>query len=626
MLSKEFFEDNELGIDLERNAEILQTPLPVGFISPNQNYPQINLHPTYPLNVLLSSGKALKNLVISQISPDIEGKTSAVTFDLNQVCTFRSRDLVFIFSSKLVLLTRGTILSVNKLTVKVLPEQDFADFNDSQHFVLTKAGSEVTSKRNMTSLKQLSDQNPHASIFTLHPFFQQISTKLLDFPSLNASQTAAASKIAQIGHKQLLVIQGPPGTGKTTTLAAGIEMYRNLHPGHRILITAASNTAVDNLLVRTRGLRLGSVARATPETEHFLLENVILATKKVELKEMRKDVAECQKQLQKAQKSQAKTGERADYITSRNALRQALKTLNQAMKSFKNEVFDAQKIVACTLSTAATLRETFDLVVVDEAGQALDAGLAAAVVACHGGLVLCGDPRQLSATILDDNAKRLTRFAVSALRRLCKMTQKDFDFVLLDISYRFGSLICEFPSLQFYENKLRSGGEKAVQNQVIDDVSIVFVDTAGCDYFEERGEGVRGGSLKNTLEGELVAKIVNLLLQKTRFEDIGVIAPYSAQVALLREKLEDSQVEIHTIDGFQGREKDVIVMSMTRSNEDQQVGFLEDYKRLNVSMTRAKQQLIVVGDSQTLDGGKVLSQWVAWMMDNVTVISATEYE
>jgi ATP-dependent RNA/DNA helicase IGHMBP2 len=225
----------------------------------------------------------------------------------------------------------------------------------------------------------------------------------------------------------------------------------------------------------------------------------------------------------------------------------------------------------------------FDVLVIDEAAQCLEP-LAWAIFPFGQKIVLAGDPYQLPPTILSQKASELG-LNVSILERCLKAK---YPVYFLPIQYRMPKNIADFSSNYFYEGRLESFKPSL-------DSALLFYDTAGAGYDEEKGD--QGGSLKNEGEVDAILKIIgleNLNLAKTT-----VLSPYSGQVALLRDRLE-GKIRISTIDSYQGQEQEIVVISLVRSNANQEIGFLKDYRRMNVAMTRAKTRLIIVGDSATL--------------------------
>jgi predicted DNA helicase len=250
-------------------------------------------------------------------------------------------------------------------------------------------------------------------------------------------------------------------------------------------------------------------------------------------------------------------------------------------------------------------QRSFDLLVIDEACQTTEPGCWIPLQRAAR-VVLAGDHRQLPPTVLSPEAARLG-FGVSLLERVVDL-YGDRVTRLLDVQYRMHERIMEFSSREFYGGELRA--DDSVKGHLLCDLPgvragplteepVTLIDTAGAGYDEEREPD--GESRLNPQEAELVAREVRALLEVgVRPEDVAVITPYSAQVRRLRELLPVPGLEVDSVDGFQGREKEAVVLSLVRSNAEGEIGFLADVRRTNVALTRARRKLLVVGDSATL--------------------------
>ena len=240
----------------------------------------------------------------------------------------------------------------------------------------------------------------------------------------------------------------------------------------------------------------------------------------------------------------------------------------------------------------------FDVLIIDEAGQAIEP-LAWMLFPYAKSWVLAGDPFQLPPTVLSDDAKKMG-FDISILEHAFKHCQNVF---FLDVQYRMRQSISDFSSNYFYHGKL-----KTPERQADIDRHIIFFDTAGTGFEEVRGKD--GVSLMNTGELDLVKKLIETEQLDSR--DLAIISPYSGQVALAKEEL-NPKIRISTIDSFQGQEKQVVILMLVRSNPDAVIGFLRDYRRMNVALTRAKEKLIVIGDSSTIGNDKFYAQFLEYM-------------
>jgi superfamily I DNA and/or RNA helicase len=301
---------------------------------------------------------------------------------------------------------------------------------------------------------------------------------------------------------------------------------------------------------------------------------------KIQAEQLRKMAHTYKRNFGKSEREQ-----RSALFKEVNNIRKQIKDIK---KSTEESWFDKAQVVLGT--PVAIVDQTFDynhfdVLVIDEAAQCLEP-LAWAIFPFGQKIVLAGDPFQLPPTILSQEASQLG-LNISILERCL---QANYDVNFLPIQYRMPKNIADFSSQYFYEGRLESFKASL-------DSAILFYDTAGAGYDEEQGD--LGGSLKNEGEAEAITKIIEQ--EKLDINVTTVLSPYSGQVALLRDKL-DSKIRVSTIDSYQGQEQEIIIISLVRSNADQEIGFLKDYRRMNVAMTRAKSRLIIIGDSSTLGG------------------------
>lgn len=436
---------------------------------------------------------------------------------------------------------------------------------------------------------------------------------------LNPSQTAAVD--LALTARDLAVIHGPPGTGKTTTL---IELIRQaVRRGERVLACAPSNLAVDNLLQKLvasgeRVIRLGHPARVLPELQEHTLD--LLA-------DAHRDVAVARKLLREAQILWTKAARftRAKPLPgARQDMRREARELEADARRIETQLvehlLDSAQIVCATLTgldSQVIGERTFDLVVIDEAAQATEP-VAWIPLLRAGRLVLAGDHCQLPPTIVSQAAAK-GGLALSLMERIVENRTANI-CSLLTTQYRMHSAIMNFSSSEFYDSSLVADEGVAghllrdlpgVESTPLTSTPLQFVDTAGASYDEELEPD--GESRRNPQEGELIARKVQSLLDAgMAAEEIAVIAPYSAQVRLLRELLLQEGLEIDTVDGFQGREKEAVIISLVRSNSQGEIGFLADHRRMNVALTRAKRKLVVVGDSATIGSDPFYARLVTY--------------
>jgi ATP-dependent RNA/DNA helicase IGHMBP2 len=446
---------------------------------------------------------------------------------------------------------------------------------------------------NNKPLFKLFEQLHSDAITTISPSFDKlrVTNASLSFHNqkLNESQQQAVTAITQ--NEQIAIVHGPPGTGKTTTLIEAIvQLIRN---GEKILVSAPSNTAVDNIAkgLIQQGLKLLRVGNASKADEtifsHTPEGRLANSKKQKEIKQLRQRAEEFRKMALKYKRSFGKA-EREQ----RQLLFKEVKNIRIEIKKLQayneEKLFEEADVIAGTpigIYDAGVDHLHFHTLVLDEAGQCIEP-LAWCIFPLAEKIVLAGDHWQLPPTVLSFEAARLG-FNHSILEVAIKTVDPVF---LLNTQYRMKEVIAGFSSNYFYNDQLLSPAH--LQNT---GTHITFIDTAGSGYNEEHGAD--GSSLQN--KGELA--IVQKLLETEELDPLktAFISPYAGQVAAAKEIL-PKQLRISTIDSFQGQEKENIMISLVRSNDDGDIGFLKDYRRMNVAITRAKERLFVIGDSATI--------------------------
>ncbi len=421
---------------------------------------------------------------------------------------------------------------------------------------------------------------------------------------LNDSQQSAVR--GMVSNEDLLVLHGPPGTGKTTTLVEGIVQL--IDSNKKVIGTAPSNAAVDNLAKQliNRGvkiLRVGNSLKVDSEIFVHTPEGKMLEAKehkeikklKIRAEELRKLSYQYKRNFGKEEREQRKL-----LIREVKSLRKEIRDIQDYFDSKLYE--NADIILGTPIGLKGFLPEDamFDCLVFDEAGQAIEP-LAWVVFPHATSWILAGDPFQLPPTVLSQKAKDLG-FDVSILETSFRKCQS---IHFLDTQYRMEAPIAEFSNQYFYSGKLKTPEVKQTTG-----VSLVFIDTAGTG-FEEKS-GAEGTSLMNEGELTLVEKIMSEY--DVSPSDAAFISPYSGQVQLAKNEL-PNELSISTIDSFQGQEKPVIIVSLVRSNSDGVIGFLKDYRRMNVALTRAKDRLIVIGDSATIGQDPFYAQFLSYAED-----------
>ena len=408
--------------------------------------------------------------------------------------------------------------------------------------------------------------------------------------------------------QDVAILHGPPGTGKTTTLAEVI--YQAVQRGDRVLACAPSNTAVDNLLERLvsmmpRVLRVGHPARVFESLRGHTLDELVDNDPSSDvIREMRREVQQLVRAAEKDFRGQDARRRRRELFAEAGQLRGQIRTFEQSI--VRNVINTADVICTTTTIDDDLLSDIrFDLVVIDEACQTTLPSVWQAILRANR-LVLAGDHCQLPPTVLSDQAVK-AGMRDSLMQRLIEREGESV-YRRLKVQYRMHESIMKFSSDTFYSGSLVA--DASVKAHLLCDLPDVipteltsdpleFIDTAGAEYDEELE--VDGESKRNPKEASLVVQLVGELIEaEVEPSQIAIIAPYAAQVRLLRERLDIRDLEIDTVDGFQGREKEVVILTMVRSNQRGEIGFLSDTRRTNVAITRARRKLIVIGDSSTL--------------------------
>jgi superfamily I DNA and/or RNA helicase len=433
---------------------------------------------------------------------------------------------------------------------------------------------------------------------------EQINLSSFDFQNkkLNESQQQAVAKVIQ--NNGITILHGPPGTGKTTTLVeAVLQLIKN---GEKVLIAAPSNTAVDHFaktLIQkgVKLLRVGNSSKVDAEIfSHTPEGKMSNSNAQKEIKQLKIRAEEFRRMALKYKRSFGKA-EREQ----RNLLFKEVKEIRSEIKKLQRyheeKLLDEADVIAGTpigLYDENLGNRKFDTLIIDEAGQCIEP-LAWCIFSKAEKIVLAGDHWQLPPTVLSNEAAMLG-FNCSILE--AAIAHNDAAH-LLNTQYRMREAIAGFSSQYFYNSLLQTA--KHLQNN---GTHITFIDTAGSGYNEKHGPD--GVSLQN--EGEL--QIVNKVLEQEQWNlsTSAFISPYSGQVAAAAELL-PAQLRKSTIDSFQGQEKENIIVSLVRSNDEGEIGFLKDYRRMNVAITRSKEQLIVIGDSATIGADKFYNEFLSYV-------------
>ncbi len=456
-------------------------------------------------------------------------------------------------------------------------------------------------------------------------------------PQLNASQQQAVKKI--LSANELAIVHGPPGTGKTTTIVEAIlAMYQSDHK--QILVTAPSNTAVDLLSEKLslRGMnvvRVGNPSRVTERLLSLTLDSRIQQHPSMkEMKKLRKQASEYRNMAHKYKRNFGKA-ERDQRKALFDEARNIMQSVERTEQYITDDVLSKAQIITATLvgSNHYTVRNLrYHTVVIDEAAQALEPACWIPVLKAKK-LVLAGDHFQLSPTIKSEAAAvaglSMTLFEKNTALHPTAVT-------MLDVQYRMHEMIMHYPGHVFYRDLLQAHASVANRTLPGDERPFLFIDTAGCG-FEEKASGT---SVTNPEEAAfLLSHLSNLLVNSfpagagRAIPDVAVISPYKQQIEILKEQLLAApllagylnNISVNTIDSFQGQERDIVYISVTRSNNEQVIGFLSDTRRMNVAMTRARKKLVIIGDSATIGQFPFYSGLINYAEKTGTHVSAWEF-
>jgi superfamily I DNA and/or RNA helicase len=488
---------------------------------------------------------------------------------------------------------------VFKSSIAILPEFDEKSYKEMEAVLRILKN---TNKGRVQHLKEILFGDKVPSFSTLKG---EIVNSLL-----NNSQNEAVNHI--LSAQDISIIHGPPGTGKTTTLVSAITRLCEIE--YQVLVCAPSNTAVDLLTERIskKGLtvvRLGNISRVDEEILMHTLdyqistheESKAIKRMRIEADSLRKKANSFRNSLDYGQKRQKR-----ELISEANDLST---WVNQLEKRLIEQILDRAQVITCTLVGSAhslLAGRKFKTVLIDEAAQALEPATWIPIMKAEK-VVLCGDPFQLPPTVKSKDANK----SGLSLTLMEKVLQKGFNHQMLEVQYRGNDMIMGYSNHYFYNNKLIASPlvkDKRLPFQ--DNNPLIFIDTAGTGFEEkpEKGSGSLFNADEFSLLREHIYRIINDMqaLVNVEFPSIVILSPYKGQVNYIEseiredEKLVNLPIKVKTIDGFQGQESDIVIISLVRSNGKNEIGFLKDYRRFNVAITRAKLQAVVVGDSATI--------------------------
>ncbi|MCU0468852.1 MAG: AAA domain-containing protein [Arcicella sp.] len=457
-------------------------------------------------------------------------------------------------------------------------------------------------------------------------------------PKLNQFQNNAVNKI--LSANELSIVHGPPGTGKTTTLVQAIKALVK-QENQRILVVAPSNTAVDLLSEKLSEeglnvLRVGNPARVSERLQKLTLEAKMADHDYLkETKKLRKQAQEFKNMAHKYKRSFGKS-ERDQRKALFDEAHRIMKEVDNTEQYIIDDVLSKTQVVTATLVGANhyTVRNlTYQTLVIDEAGQALEPACWIPILKAQK-VILAGDHCQLSPTIKSNEAAK--NGLNQTLLEKC-IEHHPAAVTLLEEQYRMNSNIMGYSSLVFYQDKLKAHSSVAESLLFEGDTPLLFIDTAGCG-FEEKLEGT---SSTNPDEAAFTFKHIHSYVETLRgknfhthnFPSMAVISPYKQQINLLKEQFDHStdlqqyqeNISVNTIDSFQGQERDVVYISLTRSNDKGEIGFLSDIRRMNVAMTRARKKLVVIGDSATLAQHLFYANFIEYAEKGGGYVSAWEF-
>eukprot|EP00474_Spongospora_subterranea_P009554 CRZ10012.1 hypothetical protein [Spongospora subterranea] len=617
-----------------------------------------------PIRSLEAAGLAIRRLHIVEYRTAIGGRIELVmapTVDSDRLLGVKlsSGDIVQIRTgSNTIIVEMGTVV---RLTSKVIiiscSDYDPSQSASSPFLTLVKVGNDISFRRCAHALDQLASLPASAPCNLLASVLlasqapsppSSAHTSKASFDTLNTSQSQAV--LGALATNDVFLIHGPPGCGKTTAVCRLIT--EAVKSGLKVLACAPSNIAVDGIVERlssspVRLVRLGHPARMLQSVMTHSLDEIVSRSEAFRLaQDVRSEIRSINERWS--------TCSRIERNKNRDEIRLLRKDLKAMEGRVSEEVVGKAQVVlsTCVGANVPALRgRQFDLVIIDEAGQALEPQCWIPILMGKR-LVMVGDHKQLAPTVKSSFAATFpTMFerVYELLQTCCPQS-----IVMLDQQYRMNSLIQDWSSQEFYNGRLIADRTVAhhllhhlpgVKRTATTAAALVYIDTSHCSMDEDEGD-LDGGDVRlrqlskgNIGEARIAAlHLIRLLWAGVSPGTMALLTPYSRQVVLCRQALTDlaqqhnkfisevELIEIGTIDGFQGREKEAIVISMVRSNTDSDIGFLSDPRRINVACTRARRHLAVICDSSTLSHDPFFNRLLSYLEDNGDYQSAHLYE